>query len=867
MVEKIIVGRDKPDLAKFGDRGTVMIGKHIVGQGEQAHLTNPVFMDVIAPHTILVCGKRGTGKCVEENTLITLNDGRILPIKDIADEQSRVIGLGKDLKSTHLESTEFFKRKVKRLIHLRTRSGREIKLTPEHPLLTVNGWKEAHELGMGSRIATPRNINAFGNLEIDDYKVKILAYLLAEGHMRNHFVLFSNSDLAICRDFFDSVNSFDPSLVINRHSKDHCYRIVKDNRKSVTVKVERNNRGCFSKGTITKQIKSSLAQWLVDLGLYGKLSVEREMPEMVFQFNQNDLVIFLNRLFSCDGSIYSHKANKGKVWEISYSTSSEIFARQVQHLLLRFSILSRLRKKYVTCNGKRFKTYELVIGTDNAVRFVKEIGFFGEKEKRIAKLIAHYESKEHNPNVDTIPREIWDTYRPSNWAAIGRVMGYSLPKSIRTSIGYSPSRQKLAQIAKLDQNHVIQQIAESDIFWDEIVSMELLDGDFNVCDISVPELHNFVANDIYVHNSYSAGVIAEEMTLLPKDIKKNLSVLMIDTMGIYWSMKKSNDQDAELLDKWGLKPAPMDMQFFIPKGHVAEYEKAGVTFDYPFTLPCKDLSSSDWIVSFGFGAMDDYGLLTERVIKKLQKIGHPYSIQDIIAGIEDDSKATKKTKDALASRFMSADGWGIFEKQGTSIEKFFSPGKISVIDISHYVRTGLGWSVRSMVIGLFARKVFQARLMARKTEEVQTITGSTKKSIPMVWLMMDEAHQFVPSEGITAATEPVLTLVKEGREPGISVLFITQIPNKLHPDVLAQSDLVLAHRLTSESDIEALRSIMQSYARDDIMQYINELPKTKGAAVVLDDNSERIFPIQVRPRLSWHAGGSPKAIKEKTLFD
>ena len=128
-----------------------------------------------------------------------------------------------------------------------------------------------------------------------------------------------------------------------------------------------------------------------------------------------------------------------------------------------------------------------------------------------------------------------------------------------------------------------------------------------------------------------------------------------------------------------------------------------------------------------------------------------------------------------------------------------------MIDISHYVRSGAGWSVRSMVIGLFARKVFQARLMARKREELEVITGEKKKSIPMVWIMADEAHQFVPSQGVTAATEPMLTLVKEGREPGISLLLITQIPNKLHPDVLAQSDLVLSHRLTSEADIKALQ--------------------------------------------------------------
>jgi hypothetical protein len=367
--------------------------------------------------------------------------------------------------------------------------------------------------------------------------------------------------------------------------------------------------------------------------------------------------------------------------------------------------------------------------------------------------------------------------------------------------------------------------------------------------------------------SYSAAVIAEEMALLPGEIKENLSVLMIDTMGIYWSMKRPNEKDRELLNQWGLKPHAMNIQFFIPKGFVEEYRKSGIEYDFPFTLPCGEITSTDWIISFAFSPMDDYGLLTERVIKKLQKERPTYSIQDIIRAIEQDTKADKKVKDALTSRFISAEGWGIFEKEGTPVDKFFSPGKISVIDISHYVRSGAGWSVRSMVIGLFARKVFQARLMARKSEELEVITGDKKKSTPMIWVMIDEAHQFIPSEGVTAATEPMLTLVKEGREPGISILLITQIPDKLHSDVLAQSDIVLAHRLTSEADISALQGIMQSYAKEDIQTYINNLPKTKGAAVILDDSSERIFPIQVRPRLSWHAGGSPKAIREKGLFD
>jgi hypothetical protein len=368
--------------------------------------------------------------------------------------------------------------------------------------------------------------------------------------------------------------------------------------------------------------------------------------------------------------------------------------------------------------------------------------------------------------------------------------------------------------------------------------------------------------------SYSAAVIAEEIIALPEEIRKNLSVIMIDTMGIYWSMKKPNDKEADALREWGLKPAAMkSMRFFIPKGFAGEYEAAGIEYDATFTLPCSEMSASDWTTTFGFSSMDDYGMATERAVKAARKRLEKYSIEDILKEVESDARTEKKVKDALYGRFSAAQDWGVFEKEGTPPEKFMQPGATTVIDISHYVRDSSGWSVRSMVIGLLSRKIFQARLMARKSEEVETITGEQKSSMPLVWMMIDEAHQFIPAEGATAASEPILTLIKEGREPGVSLVLITQIPNKLHPDALAQADLVIAHRLTSDADISALQAIMQTYALDDIRTLVNTLPREKGAAVLLDDNSERIYAIQVRPRLSWHAGGSPKAIKEKGLFD
>ena len=365
--------------------------------------------------------------------------------------------------------------------------------------------------------------------------------------------------------------------------------------------------------------------------------------------------------------------------------------------------------------------------------------------------------------------------------------------------------------------------------------------------------------------SYSAGVVAEEIAALPPEVKDNLSVIMIDTMGIYWSMKNTNEKDKDILKGWGMKPAGLDIKLFVPTGYTGEYEQAGVAYDHTFNLVCSDLSAEDWILTFGFSFVDEFGTTIERVIKQMKKKGS-YSIRDIITAIERDSRAEQKVKDALVNRFSAADGWGVFGKEGTKMTDLTTPGTISVIDVSHYMQISEGWSVRSMLVGLLCRKLFHARLLARKSEELEVITGEGRATMPMAWIIMDEAHQFLPSQGKTAATEPLLTLVKQGREPGISLLFITQRPNKLHEDALAQSDIIIAHRLTATADLQALRGIMQSYMIEDIEKYINSLPRQKGTAIVLDDNSERIYTLQARPRKSWHAGGSPTAIKEAGIL-
>ena len=864
-MESIVVGRDKSDLEKFGEKGTAFIGKHIVGSGDEAHLTNPILLDMVKPHVVLIVGKRGTGKCIEENTPIVMEDGSIISIKDLESSDKTVMGLDKDLKIKPLQKTSFYKRKVNKLLHIKTRSGREIKLTHEHPLLTIRGWFPIKDLIIGSRIATPRKIESFGDLSLEDYKVKLVAYLIAEGHLKNNLIRFTNNDPEIVEDFQSSVNLFDNNLKTVFHRKG-SYGISQKKKIMDSSGLKFSETGDFKKGNVVFAIKNSLQKWLMNIGAYGKLSVEKTLPDCILRLPKNQLSLFLNRLFSCDGSIYNHKTNHGTECEISYSSGSEDLIKQVHHLLIRFGIVSRLRYKKAKCNGKIFNVFELVIGGEQVKNFIDKIGFYGSKKIRQEEFLKNSQHIIRNPNIDTIPKEIWEIYRPKNWAEIGRQIGYSNPKSLRTSINYSPSRQKLLQIAKIDQNDTIYKLANSDIFWDEIVLIEELEGEFNVCDITVPELHNFIASDIIVHNSYTGAVIAEEMTMLPKEIKDNLSVILIDTMGIFWSMKTPNDRDRKLLKDWNLEPKGLQAKLFAPKQFAKEYEDVGVSVDGILALPCGELEATDWILTFGFNPIESHAIAIEKLIKRVRtRLGNKYGIKDILTEIDKDKKMDPTIKEALVNRFTVAQDWGVFEKEGTSISDLFAPGTVNVIDVSHFMRMSGFWSVRTLLTGLLSRKIFMERLKARKSEEFETMTGEKRKKVPMVWIMMDEAHQFIGKEK-TAATEPLLTLIKEGREPGISVLLITQRPGKLHEDALAQADLIISHRLTSREDIKALQSTMQTYMLEDITDYLGDLPRDKGSALVLDDNSERLFTIQIRPRISWHAGGSPSAIKEKGLF-
>lgn len=866
MTYDIIIGRDKADTEKYGTKGTVLLGKHYVKMGQVTSLANQIFLDVIRSHVIFVVGKRGGGKCLSGETKVTLATGEIIPIKELEQKTRSIISLGKSLKIEEHLWTHFYRRTTSTLLKVRLRTGKEIELTPEHPLLTVRGWKEVKTLTIGSRIATPRVEPVFGNQHLPEHEVRLIAYLLAEGHLGNHNILFTNSDFVIVEDFERAVKAFDPSLRLVNHGT-YGYSITGRKPKHEEISTLRDSNGRFAQGTRIDH-RSKIREWLDTIEMYNKKSRQKIIPTPIMTLPKHLLALFLNRMFSCDGSIYKEGEH---FWKLSYASSSRHLIDQVAHLLLRFGIVASIRPKW----SKRYQSesYELEIRGEFVSVFLQEIGFFGRKTERATQALQESITIRRNPNVDTIPKEGWEDYEPKNWTDIGKSVGCAYPKAMRESMRYAPSRQKLLQIAVGDDSELIQQLATSDIFWDEIISIEQKEGTFDVYDITVPNTHNFVANDVIVHNSYTMGVITEGLADIEPDIKKNLSFILLDTMGIYWTMKYPNHQDELLLKEWGMQGKGMNVVIYTPVMYYEQYKKEGIPTDKPFSVVPWELDGLDWCHAFHIDENTPIGVIIQRVITKLKEEKEKYGLKDVVLALEQDDKAGPE-KYAAINRFLDAENWGIFSDEGTPLEELARGGQVTVLDVSCYATLPNGWNIKALMVGLVAEKLFIQRMVARKEEERQAIKlsehylslGDNENNVqdsPMVWLVLDEAHEFLPAIGENAATQPLITILREGRQPGISLILATQQPGKIHLDVMTQSDTVIAHRITAKPDVDALGSLMQSYMREGLNVQLDDLPRVKGAALIFDDTNEKLYPMRVRPRMTWHGGSSPAAYHEK----
>jgi replicative DNA helicase len=510
---------------------------------------------------VILAARPAMGKCLSADAEIVLDDGSINTIEQIyARRKGRLMTLGENLRFSWVRPSAYVDDGVKPVFRVKTRLGREIKTTITHPFLTVEGWRKLDELSVGDHVAVPRRMPVFGREPLGAHRVKLLAYMLGDGSMTGVVPRFTNADPTIREDFMVAINEFGglgvreetfggtrtPTLcvradraVVQRHRETFARTLRRAVLESRRPAREIAARAMVSPASLTnwsqgktvpgvatslllrealadaveldvadlararKNAPNGLRLWLEDLGLWGSAAKDKFVPDIVFRTPPEELALFLNRLFATDG--WATVLASGQA-QLGYCTVSKKLAKQVQHMLLRFGVVAALCERSVKYGESRRRAFQLNITEPRSMRtFVEEIGIFG-KEAALGRVRRALEGKRPHTNRDLIPREAWklvDRGRDGkSWASVSRRMGFGPGHNLHVGTR-AISRDRMYRFAEALGDQRLRELAESDVYWDEIVSIEPL-GMEQVYDLTIPGTHNFVANDVCVHNTAMA---------------------------------------------------------------------------------------------------------------------------------------------------------------------------------------------------------------------------------------------------------------------------------------------------------------------------------------------------------------------------
>jgi replicative DNA helicase len=257
---------------------------------------------------------------------------------------------------------------------------------------------------------------------------------------------------------------------------------------------------------LTHRVRNPVARWLDELGAFGARSDTKRVPERVFAQPRDGVAVFLRHLWATDGCMWIGENAKGRPTEsIYYATSSRDLARDVQTLLLRFEVNARVRR--VSQRGKGRDQFHVVVsGAADAAAFLKTVGGCGSRRAKLAaEMLDQIGGRTANTNRDVVPREVWHDLVVPAMAASGMTTrrlqnGIGLSYCGSTLYRSNLSRERAGRVAAVVESEELERLSQSDIYWDAIASVEP-DGVEDVYDLTVDELHSFVADGIVVHNS------------------------------------------------------------------------------------------------------------------------------------------------------------------------------------------------------------------------------------------------------------------------------------------------------------------------------------------------------------------------------
>jgi uncharacterized protein len=410
--------------------------------------------------------------------------------------------------------------------------------------------------------------------------------------------------------------------------------------------------------------------------------------------------------------------------------------------------------------------------------------------------------------------------------------------------------------------------------------------------------------------SYTLGALAEGLVSKSwaKQGEFNQGVIVLDTMNVFLTMPFGvNDVEAESspavqeLKKWKINPEAVPLDLFAPAGSQVPSELTASTI----TLRASDLGVEEWCGLFEVDPfVDPMGHLITSLISKITEHGvfdrntgrqhaaaNQYAIEDMIFGLDVDPEFdsfANETRQALRRRFASIAKAPLFGAAGLDVRSLVHPGRISIL-----LLRDLDTEMRAVMVSLIVKKLMELRAISEQQERLIPIHAAraakyassdpsralderkkadecaekAKDGISRAWLVIDEAHNYIPARSSVPSKRPLKRYVDEGRNLGLSIVVATQQPAGLDPSIQRNADLLLVHSLSHQDDIAAAQGMLNTAIPDEVTldgkykitgsrtfdAMVRNLPL--GYAVAATDRANRLIPVCIRPRATV-AGGS-----------
>ncbi|MBI4452839.1 V-type ATP synthase subunit A, partial [Candidatus Woesearchaeota archaeon] len=449
-----------------------------------------------------------------------------------------------------------YKGKTSHLIEIRTRSGRKVKLTPIHKLFKINEnlnivEAEAQNLNEGDFIVSPRKIDI--DTKYHEFSINFECRVCDEDILNNMpsiIDMFCKEKNITKKSLAKLINAPYHTLLNFYNHRNHptlnfiksIYNLNKENPKITRIKVERDSTmikipqifseefsellgylmsdGMIKGGSSIhffnkkKQLRERVSYLIEKLfGLktkeYYARTVEAVMvnskalvyvlqsfgyplnkksrnikvPSILLKSPDSVISSFLIAYISCDGHI-------GKK-EVEITTASKEMQSGLSYLLLRLGILYRVSQRIIN----QVKYYRLFMSPREAIKLAPYYNkdFF-------------YNSNDIVPITSGLLKKLLDGRKP-----------YELEKEgISTTTYYSNSKQTVQTFAKVVNLLNVEylqdfKIALDYVFCDEIVSVDIIEGEVDVYDITVPKTQNFIGGNfpMILHNTVSQQSLAK----------------------------------------------------------------------------------------------------------------------------------------------------------------------------------------------------------------------------------------------------------------------------------------------------------------------------------------------------------------------